>query len=49
MQKDGLQRSADHYANVSDHLLGGLIRHLDDEEDLIIPLILDRSEEKLGL
>jgi hemerythrin-like domain-containing protein len=49
MKKDGLQRSADHYANVSDQLLGGLIRHLSDEEDLIIPLILDRGEDKLGL
>jgi hypothetical protein len=49
MQTDALQRSADHYANVSDQLLTGLIRHLDDEEDLIIPLILDRSEETLGV
>ncbi|MBF9234925.1 hemerythrin domain-containing protein [Microvirga alba] len=49
LQKDSLQRSADHYADVSDCLLSGLIRHLDDEEDLIIPLILDRSEEKLGM
>jgi hemerythrin-like domain-containing protein len=49
MQKDSLQRSVDHYANVSDVLLAGLLRHLDDEEDLIIPLILDRTEETLGL
>ena len=26
----------------------GLIRHLDDEEDLVIPLILDRGEDNLG-
>ena len=30
-------------------LLKGLIRHLDDEEDLIVPLILDRGEEALGV
>jgi hypothetical protein len=30
-------------------LLKGLVRHLDDEEDLIVPLILDRSEEALGV
>ena len=49
MQKDGLQRSADHYARVSGGLLSGLIQHLADEEDLIIPLILDRGEDTLGL
>jgi hemerythrin-like domain-containing protein len=30
-------------------LLRGLIRHLDDEEDLIVPLILDRGEDALGV
>jgi hypothetical protein len=30
-------------------LLKGLTRHLDDEEDLIVPLILDRGEEALGV
>jgi hypothetical protein len=49
LDKDGLQRSVDHYADVSDALLKGLVRHLGDEEDLIIPLILDRSEGGLGL
>jgi hypothetical protein len=49
MNQDGLQRSVDHYALVSDRLLKGLIGHLGDEEDLIIPLILDRTEEDLGL
>ncbi|GAB5374962.1 MAG: hemerythrin domain-containing protein [Acuticoccus sp.] len=29
--------------------LGALHRHLDDEEDLIVPLILDRSEAGLGV
>lgn len=27
----------------------GLKRHLDDEEDLVVPLILDRSEAELGM
>jgi hypothetical protein len=25
------------------------MRHLDDEEDLIVPLVLDRGEEPLGI
>lgn len=49
LDRDGLQRSVDHYATVSERLLKGLIGHLGDEEDLIIPLILDRSEGGLGL
>ena len=46
---DALRRSSDDYADASGALLSGLIRHLDDEEDLIVPLILDRSEEALGV
>lgn len=49
LDQDGSQRAAEHYAQVSDRLLSGLLRHLDDEEDLIIPLILDRTEGALGL
>jgi hypothetical protein len=30
-------------------LIKGLKRHLADEEDLIVPLILDRGEAKLGV
>jgi iron-sulfur cluster repair protein YtfE (RIC family) len=37
------------YAKASGTLLKGLIRHLDDEEDLIVPLILDRGEAALGV
>ena len=44
-----LQRCGDAYAAASGALLKGLIRHLDDEEDLIVPLILDRGEEALGV
>jgi iron-sulfur cluster repair protein YtfE (RIC family) len=37
----------DAYAHTSERLLKGLIRHLDDEEDLIVPVILDQGERKL--
>lgn len=46
---DTLRRCSDNYADASGALLKGLIRHLDDEEDLIVPLILDRGEEALGV
>ena len=46
---DALKRAADTYANASGALFKGLKRHLDDEEDLIVPLILDRSEHRLGI
>ena len=46
---DALRRCGDDYASASGALIKGLIRHLDDEEDLIVPLILDRGEEALGV
>lgn len=46
---DTLRRCGDNYADASAVLLKGLARHLDDEEDLIVPLILERSEEELGV
>ena len=46
---DALTRCGDAYAQASGALLTGLIRHLDDEENLIVPLILDRGEEALGV
>lgn len=46
---DVLRPYGDEYATASDALIKGLIRHLDDEEDLIVPLILDRGEEALGV
>ena len=48
-EADALRRCGDDYAAASGALLGGLIRHLDDEEDLIVPLILDRGEDALGV
>ena len=46
---DALTRCGDAYAQSSGSLLKGLIRHLDDEEDLIVPLILERGEAALGV
>jgi hypothetical protein len=48
-EPQALRRCDDDYAAASSALLKGLIRHLDDEEDLIVPLILDRGEEALGV
>jgi hemerythrin-like domain-containing protein len=47
--RDALLASGAHYADASDRLIGQLTRHLDDEEDLIVPLVLDRGEEPLGI
>jgi hypothetical protein len=44
-----LTRCGDDYAAASGSLIKSLVRHLDDEEDLIVPLILDRGEEALGV
>jgi hypothetical protein len=46
---DKARLAGDRYANANADLLRKMLRHLGDEEDLIIPLILDRSEEKLGV
>lgn len=46
---DGVRSVADAYMQRGAVLLRGLIRHLDDEEDLIVPLILDRGELALGV
>jgi len=46
---DKLRFAGDAYAQASDRLMLLLGRHLDDEEDLIVPLILDRGEHDLGL
>ena len=46
---DLIRRSGDAYADKGEALLRQLDRHLGDEEDLIIPLILDRGEATLGI
>jgi len=47
--RDKLQFAGDEYADTAGRLLTFLKRHLDDEEDLIVPLILDRGEHAFGL
>jgi hypothetical protein len=47
--QDRQRVAADVYAEENARLIAMLVRHLDDEEDLIIPLILDRGEEGLGV
>ncbi len=44
---DALRAATDAYADTSGRLLASLVRHLDDEEDLIVPVILDQGERKL--
>jgi len=46
---DPLRRTGERYLETSGALLRLLTRHLGDEEDLIIPLILDRGEAALGV
>jgi hypothetical protein len=45
---DGRRFAADAYALENDRLIAMLGRHLEDEEDLIIPLILDRGDGAFG-
>lgn len=46
---DRLKRAGDAYAGECGRLVAMLMRHLDDEEDLIIPVILDQGERKIGV
>ena len=46
--EDRQRFAADGYASENERLVAMLKRHLDDEEDLIIPLILDRGDRDLG-
>jgi hemerythrin-like domain-containing protein len=46
---DALRKAGERYGATNDALLRLLRRHLGDEEDLIIPLILDRGEGALGV
>ncbi len=47
--EDKQRFAADAYADENARLVAMLTRHLDDEEDLIIPLILDRGDRALGV
>ena len=46
--EDRQRFAADAYADENTRLIAMLKRHLDDEEDLIIPLILDRGDRDLA-
>jgi len=46
---DATRGAGERYAAANDALLRLLAQHLADEEDLIIPLVLDRSEAALGV
>lgn len=46
--EDKKRFAADAYADENARLVAMLTRHLADEEDIIIPLILDRGEQELG-
>ena len=45
--EDRQRFAADAYADENSRLIAMLTRHLADEEDLIIPLILDRGDRAL--
>lgn len=47
--EDKQRFAADAYADENSRLVAMLTRHLADEEDLIIPLILDRGDRALGI
>jgi hemerythrin-like domain-containing protein len=47
--EDKQRFAADAYADENSRLIAMLTRHLADEEDLIIPLILDRGDEAMGI
>jgi hemerythrin-like domain-containing protein len=46
---DAMRGAGERYAAASEVLLRQLRTHLGDEEDLIVPLILDRTEAALGV
>lgn len=46
--EDRRRFAADAYAAENERLVAMLARHLHDEEDLIVPLILDRGEDGIG-
>jgi hemerythrin-like domain-containing protein len=47
--RDEVRRTGENSTNKFMTLSKGLMSHLYDEEDLIVPIVLDHSEEKLGL
>lgn len=50
MQQNGdLKGSLPRYSESAHKLIASMLSHLRDEEDLIVPLILDRGERELGV
>jgi hemerythrin-like domain-containing protein len=47
--RDQARQEADSYTAQTEELVAMMLRHLEDEEDLIVPVILDQGERKLGL
>ena len=47
--RDAMMKAAEKHDGDGERLLGMLTHHLDDEEDLVIPLSLDRGEGPLGI
>jgi hypothetical protein len=47
VEGDARRFAADAYAQNADRLLDWLLRHLDDEEDLVVPAILEHTEDVL--
>lgn len=47
--QDRQRFAADAYAGENERLVAMLARHLEDEEDLIVPLILERGEGAFGI
>jgi hypothetical protein len=47
--EDRQRFAADAYADENTRLVAMLTRHLADEEDLIIPLMLDRGDRPFGI
>ena len=45
---DERSRAVDAYAAAAEQLLALLVRHLSDEEDLVIPAILEHGERSIG-
>ncbi|MGI9355577.1 MAG: hemerythrin domain-containing protein [Rhizobiaceae bacterium] len=45
LDRDGLKRSGENFAISSRRIVKLLGRHLDDEEETVIPLVLDSGEE----
>ena len=41
---DAMLFASEAYGAEADRLVTGLMRHLEDEEDLIVPLLLDRAD-----